>query len=41
LWRGGCIIRAQFLERIMEAFAAEPNLENLLLPMLNPAKLCP
>lgn len=31
LWRGGCIIRAQFLERIMEAFAAEPNLENLLL----------
>ncbi len=31
LWRGGCIIRAQFLERIMEAFAEEPNLENLLL----------
>lgn len=31
LWRGGCIIRAQFLERIMEAFASEPNLENLLL----------
>jgi 6-phosphogluconate dehydrogenase len=31
LWRGGCIIRAQFLERIMEAFAAEPSLENLLL----------
>lgn len=31
LWRGGCIIRAQFLERIMEAFAAEPQLENLLL----------
>lgn len=31
LWRGGCIIRAQFLERIMEAFAAEPDLENLLL----------
>jgi 6-phosphogluconate dehydrogenase len=31
LWRGGCIIRAQFLERIMEAFAAEPDLPNLLL----------
>jgi 6-phosphogluconate dehydrogenase len=31
LWRGGCIIRAQFLERIMEAFAAEPQLPNLLL----------
>ncbi len=31
LWRGGCIIRAQFLERIMEAFAAEPDLQNLLL----------
>lgn len=31
LWRGGCIIRAQFLERIMEAFAAQPDLPNLLL----------
>ncbi len=31
LWRGGCIIRAQFLERIMEAFAQQPQLENLLL----------
>ena len=31
LWRGGCIIRAQFLERIKEAFDAQPNLENLLL----------
>lgn len=31
LWRGGCIIRAVFLERIKEAFDAEPNLENLLL----------
>lgn len=31
LWRGGCIIRAQFLDRIKEAFDAEPNLENLLL----------
>jgi 6-phosphogluconate dehydrogenase len=31
LWRGGCIIRAQFLDRIKEAFEKEPNLENLLL----------
>jgi 6-phosphogluconate dehydrogenase len=31
LWRGGCIIRAVFLERIKEAFAADPKLENLLL----------
>jgi 6-phosphogluconate dehydrogenase len=31
LWRGGCIIRARFLERIKEAFDANPNLENLLL----------
>ena len=31
LWRGGCIIRAVFLERIKEAFDADPNLENLLL----------
>ncbi|MDP7014816.1 MAG: decarboxylating NADP(+)-dependent phosphogluconate dehydrogenase, partial [Pirellulaceae bacterium] len=31
LWRGGCIIRAQFLDRIKEAFDADPGLENLLL----------
>jgi 6-phosphogluconate dehydrogenase len=31
LWRGGCIIRAAFLDRIKEAFDANPNLENLLL----------
>ena len=31
LWRGGCIIRAAFLERIKEAFDADPRLENLLL----------
>jgi len=31
LWRGGCIIRAKFLDRIKEAFAQEPQLENLLL----------
>ena len=31
LWRGGCIIRAVFLERIRDAFAENPELENLLL----------
>ncbi len=31
LWRGGCIIRAVFLQRIKEAFDAEADLENLLL----------
>jgi 6-phosphogluconate dehydrogenase len=31
LWRGGCIIRAQFLDRIKEAFDEDPQLENLLL----------
>ena len=31
MWRGGCIIRAQFLERIKEAFDKNPALENLLL----------
>jgi 6-phosphogluconate dehydrogenase len=31
LWRGGCIIRAAFLDRIKDAFDADKNLENLLL----------
>jgi 6-phosphogluconate dehydrogenase len=31
LWRGGCIIRAVFLERIKEAFDKDADLENLLL----------
>ena len=31
MWRGGCIIRAQFLGRIKEAFDAGPQLANLLL----------
>jgi len=31
IWRGGCIIRAKFLNRIKEAFDREPNLENLML----------
>jgi 6-phosphogluconate dehydrogenase len=31
LWRGGCIIRARFLEHIKAAFDENPRLENLLL----------
>jgi 6-phosphogluconate dehydrogenase len=31
LWRGGCIIRAVFLDRIKEAFDENRDLENLLL----------
>jgi 6-phosphogluconate dehydrogenase len=31
LWRGGCIIRARFLEDIKKAFDKTPGLENLLL----------
>jgi len=31
MWRGGCIIRAQFLDHIKEAFDKDKDLENLLL----------
>jgi len=31
IWRGGCIIRARFLQKITEAYARDPNLANLLL----------
>jgi len=31
MWRGGCIIRAQFLDKIKEAFDRKPDLSNLLL----------
>ena len=31
IWRGGCIIRARFLQRIKEAFDNNANLGNLLL----------
>jgi 6-phosphogluconate dehydrogenase len=31
IWRGGCIIRARFLDRIREAYDHEPNLANLML----------
>ncbi|MGH3563333.1 MAG: NADP-dependent phosphogluconate dehydrogenase, partial [Mycobacterium sp.] len=31
IWRGGCIIRAKFLDRIKEAFDADPDLASLLV----------
>lgn len=31
MWRGGCIIRAQFLEHIKDAFVENPDLPNLLI----------
>jgi 6-phosphogluconate dehydrogenase len=31
IWRGGCIIRAKFLNRIVEAYQRDPDLHNLLL----------
>jgi 6-phosphogluconate dehydrogenase len=31
IWKGGCIIRARFLDRIREAYDSEPELANLML----------
>ena len=31
LWRGGCIIRARFLDKIRDAFVQNPTLPNLML----------
>ncbi len=31
IWKGGCIIRARFLDTIMDAYNREPGLPNLLL----------
>ena len=31
IWRGGCIIRARFLDRIREAYDNQPGLSNLML----------
>ncbi|MBE9182129.1 NADP-dependent phosphogluconate dehydrogenase [Oculatella sp. LEGE 06141] len=31
IWKGGCIIRARFLNKIKDAFKQNPNLPNLLL----------
>lgn len=30
IWKGGCIIRAAFLDRIKKAYAADPHLRNML-----------
>jgi 6-phosphogluconate dehydrogenase len=40
IWRGGCIIRAKILDRMRAAFAAQPDLVNLMTtsefsPMVN------
>jgi 6-phosphogluconate dehydrogenase len=31
IWRGGCIIRARMLDRVMDAYERDPSLESLLL----------
>lgn len=31
IWRGGCIIRARFLQKITDAYQTDPNLKNLML----------
>jgi 6-phosphogluconate dehydrogenase len=31
IWRGGCIIRAKFLNRITDAYARDPHLHNLMM----------
>ena len=31
IWRGGCIIRSVFLDKIKDAYSREPQLQNLLL----------
>ena len=31
IWRGGCIIRARFLQKITDAFNTQPDLPNLML----------
>ena len=31
IWRAGCIIRARFLDRIVDAYATKPDLETLLV----------
>jgi 6-phosphogluconate dehydrogenase len=36
IWRGGCIIRARFLNRITDAYRADPGISNLMLdPFFN------
>lgn len=39
IWRGGCIIRSLFLDRITEAYNANPELDNMLLDPYFKAKV--
>ena len=39
LWRGGCIIRARFLDDIFQAYQADPKLANLLVAPAFTAKV--
>ena len=38
IWRGGCIIRARFLDRIRDAYAENPDSANLLLVAVLPRR---
>lgn len=40
LWRGGCIIRAAFLNEIMDSFTQNPKEENLIFQPVFAGKLC-
>ena len=45
IWRGGCIIRAQFLNNIKQAYESQPDLKNLMLDpyfkgILNKSQSC-
>ena len=42
VWRGGCIIRAALLETVREAFAADPDVANLLVApaVAGPIRTC-
>lgn len=39
IWRGGCIIRSVFLDRISDAYSASPDLSNMLLDPYFKAKV--
>src|SRR5215468_9191870 len=41
IWRGGCIIRAKFLDRIREAYDADPDLPTLLVAPYCAGNGCP
>ena len=38
IWRGGCIIRAQFLHRIKDVYDEDPKLVNLLFARISPKR---